>query len=778
MATESSVGSSHIDHLLAEVESSDGLLGPTLRAVYDGKSQKEFMDRLEERIKVHDKDIERMCNYHYQGFIESVNELLKVRGEARKLKIKVQEGNDVLKKSGNELVERCEELIKCRTIQRNIASAIETLSVCLPVLDMHAKLNDQMQNRSFAVISSRLTVELERFYLSRYYPALKTLEQLEHTYLPRIKKFRFAEIMKNSIPVFRENIKEASMSDLRDFLENIREESEKLGSIAMKQAFHTSNLTLSHGVGTRKKGDDEDLDQSALDLVDFSPVYRCLHIYTVVGEKENFEVYYRKQRRKQARLALQPNHGTIDESLKAYRAYFHQIVGFFVVEDTILHTAKGLVTRSTVDDLWDMAASKIAAVMRTQSAYCKETELLIQVKELIVWFCYTLSGYGLNVNQIYDVLIEMRNLYNETLMKKWEGEFNFVSPVMCRDWADLLPLIDLLPVMSDLLPGERQILEVDNYSPMYVEEQRLYLSILNDFPFTDKPSNKASLPKVLPFSECPVKLYKEFKKFINGCLKFNEHLNVSQTEIGDSVRKSTNLLLTRTLNGCITSVIKRKQVSIPQLAQLSINTVHLEAVCMHLEEYVAEVTGTANDGVNVTRVYGLSTFKDIRAEIEQQMYERLNDKIEDFIQLANYNWTPSGPRKQPSSYIVDLLAYLNSTFLNFSALPGNVAQTACLSSCKHLAGSMRTLLLDDEVRQMNEYGIQCFNQDLRQCEEFANSSPVDGISEGTLQMTFLELRQLVDLLLGCDWSTFFKDHGTTTSKYNRVNPQIAAKLLE
>lgn len=45
------------------------------------------MDKLEDRIRVHDKDIERMCNYHYQGFIESVNELLKVRGEARKLKV-------------------------------------------------------------------------------------------------------------------------------------------------------------------------------------------------------------------------------------------------------------------------------------------------------------------------------------------------------------------------------------------------------------------------------------------------------------------------------------------------------------------------------------------------------------------------------------------------------------------------------------------------------------------------------------------------------------------
>ena len=64
------------------------------------------------------------------------------------------------------------------------------------VLEMYAKLQDQMRNR-------------------RYYPALKTLEQLEHTYLRRIKRFRFAEIMKNSIPVFRDKIKEASMADLR-----------------------------------------------------------------------------------------------------------------------------------------------------------------------------------------------------------------------------------------------------------------------------------------------------------------------------------------------------------------------------------------------------------------------------------------------------------------------------------------------------------------------------------------------------------------------------------
>lgn len=730
MAAEPTVSSSHVEHLLAEIESSDGLLGPTLRAVYDGEQHTEFMDKLEERIRVHDKEIERMCNYHYQGFIESVNELLKVRGEARKLKMKVKEVNAAMQESGRELTSKCENLIHCRTTQRNIVSAIETLSLCLPVLEMYAKLKDQMKNR-------------------RYYPALKTLEQLEHTYLPRIKRFRFAEIMQNSIPVLRKHIKEASMADLRDFLEKIRKVSEKLGSIAMKQAIQKNNLTLPPGVGLKKKGEDEELDKSAQDLVDFSPVYKCLYIFTVVGERETFDTYYRKQRRKQARLALELNHGTRDANIEAYKAYFHQIVGFFVVEDIILHTTKGLVTRSTVDDLWEMAASKIAPVLLTctQSAYCEDPSLLLKVKELIVWFCHTLSGFGFNVNKIFEVLLEMRHQYNEILSKDWEAIF-------------------------------KQIFDEDNYTPISCKDESEYNDVLREFPFDDPEMAQENFPRQLPFSEGVVKVYKEVKNYINSCLKFNENLNVSQTEIGDSVRKSTNLLLTRTLNACVTSVIRKPGMSIPQLVQMSINSIHLEGACNHLEEYVTAVTGTSSERINVSRVYGLSSFKDMRAEAEQQVYDRLNMKIGEFIDLANYNWVPEKARLHASSYLVDLLDYLQTTFLNFTTLPGNVAQTACMSSCKYLATKLREMLLDGEVKHMNAHGLEGFNQDLRKCEEFVNSNPVEGISDGILQMTFMELRQLIDLLLNEDWSTYFADHGTTTSKYSRVNPSVVIKLLE
>lgn len=57
-------------------------------SVYDGHEHGLFMDKLDARIRNHDREIEKMCNHHFQGFVDSITELLKVRGEAQKLKVK------------------------------------------------------------------------------------------------------------------------------------------------------------------------------------------------------------------------------------------------------------------------------------------------------------------------------------------------------------------------------------------------------------------------------------------------------------------------------------------------------------------------------------------------------------------------------------------------------------------------------------------------------------------------------------------------------------------
>lgn len=661
------------------------------------------MEKLETRIRNHDREIEKMCNFHYQGFVDSITELLKVRGEAQKLKNQVTDTNRKLQHEGKELVIAMEELKQCRLQQRNISATVDKLMLCLPVLEMYSKLRDQMKTK-------------------RHYPALKTLEHLEHTYLPQVSHYRFCKVMVDNIPKLREEIKDVSMSDLKDFLESIRKHSDKIGETAMKQV------------------------PGAQDLVDFSPVYRCLHIYSVLGARETFENYYRKQRRKQARLVLQPP-SNMHETLDGYRKYFNQIVGFFVVEDHILHTTQGLVNRAYIDELWEMALSKTIAALRTHSSYCSDPNLVLDLKNLIVLFADTLQVYGFPVNQLFDMLLEIRDQYSETLLKKWAGIF-------------------------------RNILDSDNYSPIPVTSEDMYKKVVGQFPFQDTELEKQPFPKKFPFSEFVPKVYNQIKEFIYACLKFSEDLHLSSTEVDDMIRKSTNLLLTRTLSNSLQNVIKRKNIGLTELVQIIINTTHLEKSCKYLEEFITNITNVLPETVHTTKLYGTTTFKDARHAAEEEIYTNLNQKIDQFLQLADYDWMTGDLGNKASDYLVDLIAFLRSTFAVFTHLPGKVAQTACMSACKHLATSLMQLLLEAEVRQLTLGALQQFNLDVRECEQFARSGPVPGFQEDTLQLAFIDLRQLLDLFIQWDWSTYLADYGQPNCKYLRVNPVTALTLLE
>ncbi|XP_056221769.1 exocyst complex component 6 isoform X3 [Seriola aureovittata] len=751
-------------NIFAELESVDLPLGTTLRSIYDDQpnAHKRFMEKLDARIRNHDREIEKMCNFHHQGFVDAITELLKVRTDAEKLMGQVTDTNRRLQEAGREVTAQTEEVICCRIQQRNMATTVEKLQLCIPVLEMYSKLKEQLESK-------------------RYYAALKTMEQLEKVYIPRVSQYRFCQIMAENLPRLREEIKEISMSDLKDFLESIRKHSDKVGETAMRQSVwmspqaqqhrtfnsavmkqasmghyakpvyslngrtHTHNgLMMDEDTGDEEEADEEIL--TAQDLVDFSPVYRCLHIYTVLGDRETFENYYRKQRKKQARLVLQPQ-ANMHETVEGYRRYFNQIVGFFVVEDHILHATRGLVTRAFTDELWNMALSKIIAVLRTHSSYCDDPDLVLELKNLIVIFADTLQDYGFPVNRLFDLLFEVRDQYNETLLKKWALVF-------------------------------REIFELDNYSPIPVETEDEYKLVVSRFPFHDAEIEKQDFPKKLPMSQSVPQIYTQVKEFIYASLKFSESLHRSSTEIDDMLRKSTNLLLTRTLSSCLQNLIKKPHIGLTELVQIIINTTHLEQACRYLEEFITNITNVSPETVHTTRLYGLSTFKDARHAAEGEIYTKLNQKIDEFIQLADYEWGMAESDGRASGYLMDLINFLRSTFQVFTHLPGKVAQTACMSACKHLSTSLMQMLLDTELKQISMGAIQQFNLDVIQCELFASSEPVPGFQGDTLQLAFIDLRQLLDLFMVWDWSTYLADYGQPTSKYLRVNPATALALLE
>ena len=81
-----------------------------------------------------------------------------------------------------------------------------------------------------------------------------------------------------------------------------------------------------------------------------------------------------------------------------------------------------------------------------------------------------------------------------------------------------------------------------------------------------------------------------------------------------------------------------------------------------------------------------------------------------------------------SSWLSDLIAFLNSVFLSFTNLPVNLAQMTCMSVLQHLAKSLYGMLLnDDNVKAVSMGFVQQVDLDVVQCEQFAASEPVQGL---------------------------------------------------
>lgn len=74
--------------------------------------------------------------------------------------------------------------------------------------------------------------------------------------------------------------------------------------------------------------------------------------------------------------------------------------------------------------------------------------------------------------------------------------------------------------------------------------------------------------------------------------------------------------------------------------------------------------------------------QDARHAAEGEIYTKLNQKIDEFIQLADYEWSMAESDGRASGYLMDLINFLRSTFQVFTHLP--VSPRHCLSAATAL----------------------------------------------------------------------------------------------
>ncbi|CAI6350961.1 unnamed protein product [Macrosiphum euphorbiae] len=153
-------------------------------------------------------------------------------------------------------------------------------------------------------------------------------------------------------------------------------------------------------------------------------------------------------------------------------------------------------------------------------------------------------------------------------------------------------------------------------------------------------------------------------------------------------------------------------------------------------------------------------------------------KLNEFLDLEDYDWMLVEPTGQASSFVTDLINFLRVVFNALRNLTEEVSVHVCQVAFEHISKSILNLLLSDDIKQLSMGALNQLNLDVIQCELFAASEPVGKTDEPDFSQHFAPLRQLLDLLLSWDWSTYFHDYGQETSKYSHVKPTTAIIVLE
>ncbi|TKR80499.1 hypothetical protein L596_014566 [Steinernema carpocapsae] len=386
--------------------------------------------------------------------------------------------------------------------------------------------------------------------------------------------------------------------------------------------------------------------------------------------------------------------------------------------------------------------------MNNDFGSCTDVKTMLTMKKVIILFAMTMKSYGFTITAMYEQLQKFRDGYSEILMNEYCAQFN-----------------------NDL--------KTDNYTPITVSNEKEFKDVITQFPFYKRGMDMEEFPRKFPFSKFVPEVYSQAKSYLVGCWQFMEHLQLPQSEIEDTVRQYANKLLDRWAR-MLSDFVSSKNRSLAQLIQITINIGYLEKSCETLENYITKMTNRGDSVGAQSHLVMLKkdVFRDVRSEVEQHIDGALKRKVDDFMDLANYDWEMTDSRGVASDYIADLIRFLTTTFTSFTNLPIQLARHSCMQTCKHLAERLTNLVLSSEVSAISMGALEQFNLDVIQCEAFTDGCPVAGFEDNTLSMTFASLRQLLDLVMESDWTTYLADYKQKKGKYVRVKVEDAVILLE
>ncbi|KAF9110162.1 hypothetical protein BGX27_006704 [Mortierella sp. AM989] len=714
-------------------------LGPTMKDVYRNNKMKPFLDQLDKFIRRKEMEIEKMCNSNYQEFVQSVDRLLKVRQGTVDLKDKIHTLNTDVQQAGTELTAKKRELIESKRILENIATATETLRTCIHFLDLANRVNVQVENR-------------------KYYSALRIVDEIQVVHLRSVIQFEFARHMQDCIPILQYAIKDAVTTEMKEWLVSIRASQKAMGKLAMDRmsarqqrwrerstkgvrlkTTHNVNSAVEVAVNEENDMDILDADQAKLD---FKPLYQCLHIYDELGQRAEFKASYSEDRRAQAKLTLSSITSSFnlkDKNTDNFESLLQDIVGFFIVEHIIFYSTNNFRTQSQLDELCELVTNLLLRLLSEGLANCQDPDMFLSVKLLLMLYIQTMESYNYPVSKLNDLLLTLFRTYADQMETKFSSKFH-------------------------------KLVDEDDYTPMLVENQDEYNVLQMAFRFKeDRKSSRQGFPRTLPFSKVVPYCCEDIRQFVSQFYNFVEGFNQEQNEMDDLVKDSLDTLLIQHVHSVWLKKLESRNLS--QISQIIINLEYFQSACGDFEQLLTELRSTSDDSKISLQATGL--FRETRKSAEKRISELVNSKIDDILELAEYDWLPSGIEDLHSTYIQELVSFLSVVMsATLQNLPDSIRTFVYYDALEHLAAQLHGIFTDPSVKHINQNFVSVFDKDVRYLEDF-----VETLENPNVTQTFLSLRQLINLLLSENTEEYM-DPEVRSKRYTQVKSDDVTRMLE
>ncbi|MED6155200.1 Exocyst complex component S15B [Stylosanthes scabra] len=698
-------------------------LGPFIRKAFASGKPESLLHHLRQFARSKESEIEEVCKAHYQDFILAVDDLRSLLSDVDDLKSSLSDSNSKLQSVARPLLSSLDAFVETRNVSRNVNLAIESVHTCVELMEVCSRANRHLAGDNF-------------------YMALKCVDTIEREYLEKTPSTTLKRMLERKIPEIRSHIERKVSKEFGDWLVEIRVVSRNLGQLAIgqasaarqreedlrikqRQAEEQSRLSVRDCIYALEEEEDDEIaaangigedgygNGGGIVGFDLTPLYRAYHIHQTLGLEERFKQYYYENRKLQLTSDFQVS--SMTPFLESHQTFFAQIAGFFVVEDRVFRTGGGLISKMEVENLWDIAVSKMCSVLEDQFSRMQTANHLLLIKDYVSLLGVTLRRYGYPIDALLDVLSKHRDKYHELLL-------------------------------SDCRKQIAEALAADKFEQMLMKKEYEYS--MNVLSFQIQTSDIVpAFPYVAPFSTTVPDCCRIVRSFIEDSVSFMSY--GGQLEFYEVVKKYLDRLLTEVLDEALLKLINTSVSGVPQAMQMAANMTVFERACDFFFRHAAQLSGIPLRMVERSRRQ--FPLRKARDAAEETLSGLLKAKVDGFMLLIeNVNWMADEPPQSGNEYVNEVIIYLEILVSTAQQiLPTQVLKRVLQQVLSHISEKIVGALVSDSVKRFNVNAIIGFDVDIRLLEQFAdNQAPLfaDGDAD-ELKMALAESRQLVNLLL-------------------------------